>query len=106
MLFALLTVIAALQTQAGPETVQTVSAPTVSTSPTAATAPAAPTSAAGAPVAEAAPAEAQPEPEPEPEPEVEAPLPTRQVCRYVEVTGQRFPVRTCRTVTIYPDESH
>jgi len=102
MLFALLTVIAALQTQAGPETVQTVSAPTVSTSPTAATAPAAPPSAAGAPVAEAAPAEAQPEPEPEPE----APLPTRQVCRYVEVTGQRFPVRTCRTVTIYPDESH
>jgi hypothetical protein len=47
-----------------------------------------------------APAEA------EPEPEVEAPLPTRQVCRYVEVTGQRFPVRTCRTVTIYPDENH
>jgi uncharacterized membrane protein len=102
MLFALLSLIAVLQTQSPkPETVQTVSAPTVTTAPTAATAPAAPTpSAAESPAAEAAPAEV------EPEPEVEAPLPTRQVCRYVEVTGQRFPVRTCRTVTIYPDETH
>lgn len=97
MLFALLSLIAVLQTQSPkPETVQTVSAPTVSTAPIAATAPAAPTP----PAAESSVAEA------EPEPEVEAPLPTRQVCRYVEVTGQRFPVRTCRTVTIYPDETH
>lgn len=96
MLFALLSLIAVLQTQSPkPETVQSVSAPVVSTAPTAATAPAAPTP----PAAESSVAE------PEPEPEVEAPLPTRQVCRYVEVTGQRFPVRTCRTVTIYPDET-
>jgi len=32
------------------------------------------------------------------------PVRTRQVCRYIEVTGQRFPVRSCRTVVIEPDE--
>ena len=101
MLFALLSLIAVLQTQSPkPETVQTISAPAVSTAPTAATAPAAPTPPAAESSVAEAPAEA------EPEPEVEAPLPTRQVCRYVEVTGQRFPVRQCRTVTIYPDENH
>lgn len=32
------------------------------------------------------------------------PVRTRQVCRYIEVTGQRFPVRSCRTVVIEQDE--
>lgn len=46
-------------------------------------------------------------PEPEPvagdvEPAFE-PVRTRQVCRYIEVTGQRFPVRSCRTVVIDQD---
>jgi hypothetical protein len=49
-----------------------------------------------------------PTPEPEPAPVVEEedavaeppPVRTRQVCRYVDVSGQRFPVRTCRTVPV------
>lgn len=32
------------------------------------------------------------------------PVRTRQVCRYIEVTGQRFPVRSCRTVVIEQNE--
>lgn len=95
MLFALLTLLVAVQTQPPKthEPVQPVSAPMA--------APAVPAAAPSpAPVLEIAP------PEPEAEPEAEPELPTRQVCRYVEITGQRFPVRTCRTVTIHPDESH
>lgn len=37
------------------------------------------------------------------EPDLE-PVRTRQACRYIEVTGQRFPVRSCRTVVIEQDE--
>lgn len=104
MLFALLTLLVAVQTQpAKLEPVQTVAAPIAA--PAAPAAPTPPVAPASASVATVDTAEAAaPQPEAEPEAEVEAPLPTRQVCRYVQVTGQRFPVRSCRTVTIYPDE--
>ncbi|WP_395650413.1 hypothetical protein [Brevundimonas sp.] len=85
MMFALIALVATLQAK-GPD-VQPVSAP--------------------APVSQPAPAPAPvvvEEPVAEPEFVEEAPLPTRQVCRYVEVSGSRFPVRRCRTVTIYPED--
>lgn len=47
---------------------------------------------------------AVPEPEAEPEEEAPPPVKTRQVCRYVDVSGQRFPVRTCRTVPVESDD--
>ena len=84
MLFSLLALVAALQTQApAPQVVR------VALTPPPAETPAPPP---------AAPA-AQPEPEPAVETVPEAPR-TRQVCRYVEVTGQRFAQRRCRTVPI------
>lgn len=104
MLFALLTFIVAVQAQPPKpqDSVQTVSAPIFVSVPPAPTFP----TSAPASVAPAAAIEAVlPEAEAEAEPELEAELPTRRVCRYVEVTGQRFPVRSCRTVTIDPAES-
>ena len=84
MLFSLLALVAALQTQApAPQVVR------VALNPPPAATPAAP------PVAPAA----QAEPEPAAEAVAEEPR-TRQVCRYVEVTGQRFAQRRCRTVPI------
>jgi hypothetical protein len=96
MLFALLVMMAAQAQSPKQETVQTVSAPYSSTAvPTSSHPAPAPPS---ADVIEPTPTEAEPEFEPE--------LQTREVCRYVEVTGQRFPVRRCRTVTVEPTESH
>lgn len=89
MMFALLALVAAIQAKA-PD-VQPVSAPAPVPAP------------ATAPVATAAPEPVMEEVAVEPE-EEEAELPTRQICRYVEVSGSRFPVRRCRTVTIYPDD--
>jgi hypothetical protein len=94
MMFALLMLIAAQTQPPKPqEAAQPVSAPAAATT--------LPTAPVPAPQSASATVEAAP---PEPEEEPEAALPTRQVCRYVAVTGQRFPVRTCRTVTVYPDE--
>ena len=88
MMFALIALVAALQAKS-PD-VQPVSAPAPVSQPAPASAPA---------------AEEEPVAEPEYVEEAEeAPLPTRQVCRYVEVSGSRFPVRRCRTVTIYPED--
>jgi len=93
MLITVLTLIAVLQTQSvkPQDAIQTVSVPIGSSAPASTETP------------------TQPEPEAaqdeEPAYESEPELPTRQVCRYVQVTGQRFPVRTCRTVTIYPDDA-
>lgn len=78
MLFTLLALVAALQTQTPPEVVRVVLTPPPAAAP--ATPP---------------PAEVEPEVE-----ETPPPPRTRQVCRYVEVTGQRFPERRCRTVVI------
>lgn len=92
MLFAFLFTMALTQVQSSkPEPAQTVSTPTVST------APATPSPAVPDAVSSSADTAAI---EPEPEPELQ----TRQVCRYVEVAGQRFPVRRCRTVTIEPED--
>ena len=85
MMFALIAMVAALQAKS-PD-VQPVSAPAPVSQPAPASAPA-----------------AEEEPVVEPEYVEEAPLPTRQVCRYIEVSGSRFPVRRCRTVTIYPED--
>ena len=83
MLFSLLALVAALQTQApAPQVVRVALNPPPAATP--APAPAAP---------------AQAEPEPAAEAVAEEPR-TRQVCRYVEVAGQRFPQRRCRTVPI------
>lgn len=82
MLIALLAVVAALQTQTPPPV------------PVAAPVPAAPVS-----VPAPAPTEAPAEVEPEPEPVVEEPR-TREVCRFVDLPGRRFPVRRCRTVPV------
>lgn len=83
MLYALLALIAALQT-----------APSQPLPPTTPPPP---------PPVEAPPP--PPAPEPQAEPEEEAPpVKTRQVCRYVDVSGQRFPVRTCRTVPVESDD--
>lgn len=100
MLFALLSLMTVIQTQP----LAQVPVPQIAT-PIVATQPPAPPESPSPTIEEPVPVEAA-LPEPEPEPEAEPELPTRQVCRYVEVTGQRFPVRSCRTVTIYPDESH
>jgi len=82
VLFTLLALVAALQTQTPtpPEVVR------VALTPPPVAAPARP--------AAPPPAEVEPEVEEMPPPR------TRQVCRYVEVTGQRFPERRCRTVVI------
>lgn len=99
MLIALLTLLAALQTQPSrpaapiPAPIQTAAAPAIS-----------PTPLSPPPPVEAAPAQPLPAEVAEPAEEVEPEPQTRQVCRYVEVSGQRFPVRTCRTVTVYPDD--
>lgn len=99
MLIALLTLLAALQTQPSnsvapiPAPIQTAGVPAISPRPFS---PPPPVEAAPAPPLPAEVAEPAEEAEPEPQ--------TRQVCRYVEVSGQRFPVRTCRTVTVYPDD--
>lgn len=83
MLFTLLALVAALQTQTPthPEVVR------VALTPPPAVAPARP---AAPPLAEVEPEVAAAPPPPR----------TRQVCRYVEVTGQRFAQRRCRTVVI------
>lgn len=82
MLFTLLALVAALQTQTPtpPEVVRVALTPQPLAAPAR---PAAPP-----------PAEVEAEVEETPPPR------TRQVCRYVEVTGQRFPERRCRTVVI------
>lgn len=93
MLLALLTVIAALQQQPAakpPETPVRMASTT--------TAPPAPAPAPAPVPVEVAPA-------PEPEPEVEPETQTREVCRYVEVAGSRFPQRRCRTVVVYPEDN-
>ena len=101
MLFALLLVLVTAQVQASqPESGQTASVSSASTAQPVAPSPTDP-AAAQTPNEAAATDKTEPA---EPEPEAEPALPTRQVCRYVEVAGQRFPVRSCRTVTIYPDE--
>lgn len=82
MFFALLALVAALQTQSSTPQVSRVAL----TPPR--------------PAAEAPPAATAPTAEPEPEAEPAAEPRTREVCRYVEVTGQRFPQRRCRTVVI------
>lgn len=84
MLFSLLALVAALQTPApAPQVVRVALTPPPAATP--APSPAAPA--------------VQPESEPAAEAAPEEPR-TRQVCRYVEVTGQRFPQRRCRTVPI------
>ena len=106
MLFALLISVILAQTPPPQEPVQAVSSPAASTLQPAAPAQPLPAPSAStgklADAVDAGSQGAEPEPEPESEPEAEAPLPTRQVCRYVEVAGQRFPVRSCRTVVIEP----
>lgn len=90
MLIAVLALFAALQSQTPAPNVQV-----------AALTPAAPVS-APAPTPAPAPVEAPAEaaaPEPEVEPAVEEPR-TREVCRFVELPGRRFPVRRCRTIEI------
>lgn len=84
MLFTLLALVAALQTQTQTPEPQVVRV--ALTPPPAATATPAPAPAATERLEEA-------------EAVVEEPR-TRQVCRYVEVTGQRFAQRRCRTVAI------
>jgi hypothetical protein len=102
MLFALLISVILAQTPPPQEPVQAVSSPAASTlQPAAPAQPLPAPSASTGKLADAVDAGSQGA-EPEPEPEAEAPLPTRQVCRYVEVAGQRFPVRSCRTVVIEP----
>lgn len=86
MLLALLSFVAVLQT---PPPAPPQPAPPPAPPPPPATAPADP-----------------PSGEPEPAVRDEAveeeapPVRTRQVCRYVDVPGQRFPSRTCRTVPV------
>lgn len=88
MLIAVLALVVALQSQTPAPVVQVAALP-----------PAGPVS---PPAPAAAPAEAPVEaaaPEPEAEPAAEAPR-TREVCRYVEAPGRRWPVRRCRTVQV------
>lgn len=91
MWIALLALVAAFQTQTPQTPLVQVAALTPPPRPAAAPAPQPAAAAAEAPVAEAPVAEAEPEVEQQK---------TRQVCRYVEVTGQRFPQRRCRTVPV------
>ena len=94
MMIALLALVAALQSQTPSPPFVQVAALTPA-KPVSAPAPTPPAPA----VAVEATAEAEAEPEPEAEPAAEPPR-TREVCRYVEVTGRRFPERRCRTVEI------
>ncbi|HEY0926435.1 hypothetical protein [Brevundimonas sp.] len=88
MLIAVLALFAALQSQTPAPVVQVATLN-----------PAPPSAPAAAPAPAPAPAESAPEPEPEAEAEPAAEeAPTRQVCRFVEMPGRRFPVRRCRTV--------
>jgi len=82
MLTAVLALVVLLQSQTPAPVVQAAPAPPAEPAPVA------------APVE--SPVEATVVPEAEVEPEAEAR--TRQVCRYVELPGRRFPVRRCRTV--------
>jgi hypothetical protein len=95
MMIALLALIAALQTQApSPPLVQVAALRPATPVPASTSAP---------PASASAVVEANVEAEAEPDTEdeaVEAPPRTREVCRYVEVTGRRFPERRCRTVVI------
>jgi hypothetical protein len=98
MMIALLALMAALQTQPA----KPVAAPPIVIVPVSRPAPTPPLPAeTPPPAAETADTSVASE---EPAYEAEPELPTRQVCRYVQVTGQRFPVRSCRTVTIYPND--
>jgi hypothetical protein len=83
MLIAVLALVVTLQAQTPAPVVQVAALP-----------PAGPTS---PPPPEAAPEAAAPEFETGPG--AEEPR-TRQVCRYVEVPGRRFPARRCRTVPV------
>lgn len=97
MSILLLALVAALQTQSA----QVQSAPPLI--PVVALTPARPASVpAPAPTPAPAEAAAEVEPEPEEEPVVEQPR-TREVCRFVERPGWRFPERRCRTVVIQDD---
>lgn len=103
MYIALLALVAALQTQAPAPQVVRVSAVVPARPATAPATPAAPAVAVETAVDAVVEAAAEPEVSPGAEVGAEpaAPEPqTRQICRYVEVTGQRFPVRRCRTVVV------
>jgi len=82
MLIAVIALVVALQSQTPAPVVQVAALPP-----------------AGPATPEAPPATAEPASEPEAEPVAEEPR-TRQVCRYVEVPGRRFPARRCRTVQV------
>lgn len=90
MLITVLAFLAALQSQTPAPNVQVaaLTPPPPASAPTSAPAP--------APVE--APAEAA-APEPEAEP-VEAAPRTREVCRFVDAPGRRFPIRRCRTIEV------
>jgi NAD(P)-dependent dehydrogenase (short-subunit alcohol dehydrogenase family) len=99
MYIALLALVAALQTQAPAPQVVRVSAVAPARPATAPATPAAPAVAVETAVDAVVEAAAEPEVSPGAEPAAPEPQ-TRQICRYVEVTGQRFPVRRCRTVVV------
>lgn len=89
MLLALLTFVATLQTPLPAPPMPVEPAPPPVTAP--------------APPPHTPPSNTEPEPEPAVEDDAvddDPPVRTRQVCRYVDVSGQRFPVRTCRTVPV------
>jgi hypothetical protein len=99
MYIALLALVAALQTQAPAPQVVRVSAVAPARPAIAPATPAAPAVAVETAVDAVVEAAAEPEVSPGAEPAAPEPQ-TRQICRYVEVTGQRFPVRRCRTVVV------
>ena len=87
MMIAVLALVAALQSQTPAPVVQVTALSPAESTPS------------PAPAATPAPVEADAMPEVEAEPVAAEPR-TRQVCRYVEVPGRRFPARRCRTVPV------